>query len=249
MDIIVKARDGRLTAEDVIGRDRFFVDEDGETALHWAAGCGNLEAVGFLLETIDGKIKATDERIRYLFLKNTAGKPALHCAAQNGHTSIVKLLLTVAGLDEVRTKNKNTALMLAIKSSHLETCKVFIDFGVKELEHEDMIFRVVESRDLEICKLFIDSGVKGIEHEALLYHAVESGNVEICKLFLRPETLKWECPVDCSYTTPLHLAVELRNFQICKLLIDAKNLRDGEGRLPKDLAKQRNLKDIEKLLS
>ena len=77
-------------------------NEDGYTALMWAAIYGNLDIVRLLLD-----------RGANLYLQNNNGKTALILASIHDHIDIVRLLLDRGANPNIQNNNGNTALILA----------------------------------------------------------------------------------------------------------------------------------------
>ena len=65
------------------GADVAAKDEDGRTALHWAAERGHKDVVALLLDKMDRDLIAA---------KDEDGQTALHLAAEEGHKDVVALL-------------------------------------------------------------------------------------------------------------------------------------------------------------
>jgi len=88
-------------------------NENGETALHRAAGHGHGDVVVLLLGRMEGADVATKDRL---------GKTALHWAAWRGDADVVTLLLGRMKGADVAAKDKNgeTALHCAAERGHTD---------------------------------------------------------------------------------------------------------------------------------
>jgi hypothetical protein len=94
------------------------VDNNGDTALHWAAASDHKEMAEFLLANkADANVKAN------------SGNTPLHTAAYFGHIEIMNLLL--ANKADVNAKNNNgeTPLNLAVANSHDDVADVLRQHG------------------------------------------------------------------------------------------------------------------------
>ena len=78
------------------------VDEYGQTALHWAAGRGNLKAS----ECLCKEMKSEGINIQMTVRQQTA----LHFAVQGGYTDIVRLLISSGADIDLKDVNGWTAL-------------------------------------------------------------------------------------------------------------------------------------------
>ncbi|KAF5012730.1 hypothetical protein FDECE_1223 [Fusarium decemcellulare] len=91
-------------------------DYAGKTALHWAAGLGNVAAVLRLLAA-SAPINATD----------TALRTPLWQATRNGHFEAVKALLSAYAAVDVADALQRTPLRLAIENGHDSIAEILLD--------------------------------------------------------------------------------------------------------------------------
>jgi hypothetical protein len=91
-------------------------DNDGQTALHWAARSSHEVMVRLLLEA-----KANVEA------KDNNGQTALHLAARNGHEAVVRLLLEAKADVEAKGNYGQTALHLAAQHGHEAVVWLLLD--------------------------------------------------------------------------------------------------------------------------
>ena len=95
-------------------------DNDGWTALHWAAMNGHKDVVALLLDRMDPDLIAA---------KDNDGWTALHCAAMNGHKDVVALLLDRMDPDLIAATDNDgrTALHWAAQNGHKDVVALLLD--------------------------------------------------------------------------------------------------------------------------
>jgi ankyrin repeat protein len=90
------------------------MDRNGASALLWAAGCGHLKIVRFLVETC-----GCDANQAQLGKRSFAGRTTLHWAARNGHLEVVQYLVDVANVNlNASTVDGTTAFCWACWQGH-----------------------------------------------------------------------------------------------------------------------------------
>ncbi|GFR60921.1 ankyrin and armadillo repeat-containing protein [Elysia marginata] len=126
----------------------------GPTALHMAARCGSLDAVGFLLAHY-ANILATDQD----------GWAPIHHAAFFDHQPIIRLMVRKnAGLLELPTKNdlRSTPLLLAASSGGLAAVKCLINLGaeirIKDAEGNNMVTLAALRFHTNVLEFLIELG-------------------------------------------------------------------------------------------
>jgi len=97
-------------------------DEDGWTALHWAAFNGNDDIIIYLIKR-KAKINALSD--------NDGDKTALHFAAQNGHLETVKLLVKLKAKLNIATAYGDTPLDVAMQYENKEIASFLYSKGAK----------------------------------------------------------------------------------------------------------------------
>eukprot|EP00656_Telonema_subtile_P036254 TRINITY_DN4021_c0_g1_i3.p1 TRINITY_DN4021_c0_g1~~TRINITY_DN4021_c0_g1_i3.p1 ORF type:complete len:191 (-),score=29.27 TRINITY_DN4021_c0_g1_i3:265-837(-) len=93
------------------------IDKHQRSALHRAAGRGDLAKVQQLLQDPDVAVDLPD------YFEH---RP-LHCAAANGHTQIVQALLEARALVNARGVNETCALHWAAGNGHIETVQLLLN--------------------------------------------------------------------------------------------------------------------------
>ena len=71
-----------------------FLDKNGASLLHWAAGCGHLDVVQYLVETLNCPPDQGQKGKRSFH-----GRTGLHWSARNGHLHVVKYLIEECSVD------------------------------------------------------------------------------------------------------------------------------------------------------
>ena len=100
-------------------------NNDGETALHWAAYNGNINMINLLLNT-DGKDPKQD-----LNKQSKTGRTPLHMAALNKNTTEAIKILLIQGADpNIMDKNKQTPAHYAAALRYWDNLEVFVKRGI-----------------------------------------------------------------------------------------------------------------------
>lgn len=114
-------------------------DEDGQTALHFAAKRGHNEAAQRLLEGL-----SCEERKTYVTTKDKKGRGALHFAAGYGSEAMVNTMLETGTDPQARDSDGKTALHFAALGQN--TCGQYLEVGVLLVE-EGADVRLLDSED------------------------------------------------------------------------------------------------------
>jgi uncharacterized protein len=113
------------------GRPPNMPDDNGETALHYAAQLGNQQMVNALLYYK----AAVDPRDQF-------GNTPLHWAAQRGNTAVIKMLIDAQAAIDPQNKQGVTPLMMAAKAGNAPAVRLLLKDGA-DPHHTDFTGRDV----------------------------------------------------------------------------------------------------------
>ncbi|PTY40063.1 ankyrin repeat domain-containing protein [Brachyspira hampsonii] len=222
--------------------------KDTNTMLHYAVGNGSIEAASELIK-LGANIDNT----------NANFKTSLHYVIENNSNKLlesVNLLLSKNANPNIKDKNGNTALHLAVmnahksKSKYMEVINTLIkynaDINILNDKNQLALNMAVINNDTEISNILInaESELNNIYNGyAPIHIAVKNNNISIVdNLLLNGADAEIK---DSRGYTPLAIAVENNNLEICRKLIRNNAAADSKAI---DLAKKINNKEIKKLL-
>uniref|UniRef100_A0A0E0JZY6 Uncharacterized protein n=1 Tax=Oryza punctata TaxID=4537 RepID=A0A0E0JZY6_ORYPU len=130
------------------GADTEKLNNDGLTALHFAAGEGKCKIVEILLS-----------KGAYIDLLTTGGT-ALHCAPYNGRDAVVKILLHNNADHKKVSWGAYTPLFVAVESGSLKCLKLLIEAGadVKGIGKEIPLITAASKGLTDIIKCLLEAG-------------------------------------------------------------------------------------------
>ncbi len=214
----------------VAGADVNYVDNNGDTALIWAALRNHIAIVTVLLDAGAGAHVNHIDRI---------GNTALMYAAQNGNIPMAGLLLEHGADVNVNHDyiNRWTALDWAITDNKPESAIFFIEHGAK-LSHDP--------ESIHSLRRFLNN----IIANAFIVEAI-FGNIYLVSQLLEQEPGELTHATDKTGKTALHWAAARGNDALVQLLLDHDadiDARDTNGNTPLHLAARNGNLSMVKLL-
>ena len=222
--------------------------KDTNTMLHYAVGHGSVEAADELIK-LGADIDNT----------NANFKTSLHYIIENNSDRLIEsvnLLLSKKANPNIKDKNGNTALHLAVMNAHkskkeyIEVINALIknNANVNILNDKNQLALniAVINNDTEISNILINakSELNNMYNGSAPIHiAIKNNNIAITDtLLLNGADVDIK---DSKGYSPLAIAVENNNLEICRKLIRNNAAVDSKAI---DIAKKMNNKEIKKLL-
>ncbi|XP_078477588.1 uncharacterized protein LOC144738416 isoform X3 [Lampetra planeri] len=193
-----------------------------QTALHFAAGSGQEDAVKLLLERKANVDKADKYGMNPLLIaawfghlevlkrlvngggrvssQNKAEKTPYLLAAEYGQLAVLELLMDYKCAQDVSDGEKNTAIHLAAKNGHMLSLEHLLEKG--------------PGRTLD----FVNS--QNVNGNTALHLAAEGGHLECVRMLLDCEAICDINALNNESMNALHMAAKHGHEQIAKLLID-----------------------------
>ena len=218
-------------------------DEEGSTALHYAAWAGHSPCVSLLLEANADVDK-----------EDFSGATALYWATEQGYVEVVQLLLE-AGADKDRlTHASYSALHVAAWHGRLEILQLLLQAKCdKDLLDDDGLSALggaAMAGHTEAVQMLLETGFDQSSGVKPLLMAAANGHSDVVKLLLEAGTDKDAAELAKGHTA-LHGAAFGNQRDIVWLLLEARADKDKvtiEGRTPLHIASQYGCEDVVQLL-
>ncbi|MCK5127739.1 MAG: ankyrin repeat domain-containing protein [candidate division Zixibacteria bacterium] len=226
------------------GIDLNEVEKDGGCALHYACQEGHYDIVNLLLNNSADINIVTEDCDAPLFM-----------ATIGGHLDIVKLLIK-KGCEIGTEERKEMLLINGVFSGDYKTVEYLFTNVIKNVAEEQYaLLYAAQENQIEIAKYLINVGynVNATDHNngyTPLFSSCPEGFFEMTKLLL--ENGANPNHRDMFGSTCLHLACSFGKFDIVEILLQFSadsTIKDEDGKLPIDDAREHKESEIVKLLS
>ncbi len=220
---------------------RFLINHGGKiesisATFHYAASCGNLHMVKYLLETMEANIED----------RNEVGQTALHHSAYNSHEDVAKYLIVQKAKVNAKDFEGRTPLHIASSGvfDNTEVPDLLIKNGsnVNAVDNQGMTaLHHASCRGRESIARFIIGKLKHLAAKdndgmTALHHAALATDLSTCEVV----NLLGGCRADVNAKDnnsliPLHLACKSGRLPLVELLIELKadiNAKDNDGVTP-----------------
>ncbi|XP_064638648.1 serine/threonine-protein phosphatase 6 regulatory ankyrin repeat subunit B-like isoform X2 [Lineus longissimus] len=208
-------------AQDLVckGANMEQVDNQGMTALHHAAHCGQDDMVTFLIRS---NCKATNKQ-------DKNGRTPLYLATSRGHTSIVQYLISKGADISIPNKEEKSPLYVAAYFGHLEIVTDLLaagaDINQSDSHNKTALYVATYHGRTDIVRTLIRNNAHvnrtDKNGKSPLYIAVLHGNLQIAELLIKGgANVNWP---DKDGLVPLHMAVKFPKLDIpmVKVLLSA----------------------------
>ncbi|KAL9382642.1 hypothetical protein Peur_025677 [Populus x canadensis] len=200
-----------------------------DTALHLAAGAGQLRTITVLINKAKGHGEASDFS-SFLEMKNDRGNTALHDAVINGHHEVARFLVSESSkLLYTENNERKSPLYLAVENSIDKRCD------------EKMLTILMDAIPDDVDLL------DKLEGKSPVHAAVQGGKRTILEQIAKekPDLLRWK---DEKGGNPLHCAASMGYVRETQFLFE--KFRDGaiqqnnEGNMPIHVACKKGYVDV-----
>lgn len=202
----------------------------GSTMLSYAAECGNLETIKFLIQ------KGADVNF-----SNSDGSKPLHMAVKNGRIDVFKYFASLGASVRCRDRNFNNPLhyvaawknpAMAARENFREFVRFLLDrnanLHAQNKERNTPLHIAVQKRSKYIVEVFVELGAN---EDTAMYLAIQhgwlDGVVALSKMGFDLNKRVYD-----KHQTPLHVAIGLGKSSIVKHFLELGadcNVRDGDG--------------------
>jgi ankyrin repeat protein len=212
------------------------------TALHYAAFYGYTEIARLLIER-GARVNAGDRR----------GRRPIHLAVNRGHLEVVELLVeSGARIDKIW--GKGTPLHYAVLRGDPEMVKLLLEKGANpNAQGKYGASPLHYATEVKVAEILLERGAdinaRDRRGQTPLHYAVLKNRQRMASFLI--EKGADVNARDNRGRTPLHYAVLMKNKQLVELLLKAGtdvNMKDYYGKTPLDLAYERRLVSIAKVL-
>ena len=232
-------------------------DDKGHTKLYKAAWGGRLVEIQEIL------MSAKEAGIIETLINKASGDgdtPA-YISSQMGHLQVVKILLdNNADINKSNFKGW-TALMAASKNGHLDIVNLLLEYNAdinsKNITSETALFLAAANGHENIVVRLVEADAQIIQpnhnNYSPLHIAVATNRKEVVKYLLTKSITKTILNEEShdNHHTPLTLAIKGKDQEMVQWLVSEGadvTLKGGEGKTPREWAKQEGQKEIKEYL-
>ncbi|CAM1295422.1 DAPK1 (predicted) [Pycnogonum litorale] len=234
--------------ENISGLDELFTmsninpnisNKHGETAVHIAAGLGQLEILKYI-QTKGANIHLLDNN----------GDSAMCWAARQGHSSVINFLVSEDVVVHMHNKAGETALHIASRYGHSEAvqalCAAGSDVNAYDEHGETSLHIAVWHGFAKIvfilCQHGANTNLTDKDEESPLHCAASRGHIESVKCLMDSNAVL--DLQDKRGSTPLHLAIKRHHSHVAMILLHAGchiDVLDNHGESPIHLVAREGL--------
>jgi len=214
------------------------------TALMYATQGGHAEVVSDLLKA-GADLESKDEHV----MGEGGGMTAIHFAVESQQAKIVELLASAGASLNVKNKNGQTPVMLAIHHRNMQLLELLLDLGANPTSG---LSEATTQTDDSFLMLLLERGAKlGKNSHTLLLSPCEHGRLSAVKALIDAgATVEPEKPDPSGFHTPLIQAAEKDHAEIVDALLQAgahlhprtvKTVKRNSGSKVRTLLKNRGI--------
>ncbi|CAG7939672.1 unnamed protein product [Penicillium salamii] len=204
-------------------------NDEGDTSFAFAARCGHLNVVEYLLSQ-----KAD------IYAKDVEGATAWHQSAERGQIDVVKkLYLEDPGFCDTQDDRQNTALILAAEGGHVHIVEQLLSWGsdidARRYDNDGAIHLAARYGHVKMAEFLLRQRrdllhSRGFHGRAPFSTAAEEGQLAMCE-FLAEEGADITT-MDQDEDQPIHLAAAFGHLPIVESLLDInQDLLNARGYL------------------
>lgn len=226
---------------------KFDTDQEGRTALHYAALNGYSDICQMLIAHGCG-----------LDHQDVVGFTALHRACSQGHTEVCKVLMEAGCALDCQDEHGNTALHEAAWNGFSRTLEILIKFNcdvsIVNKSGFTALHLAAQNGHNESSRVLIYAGCstdgKNNYGDTALHTAARYGHAGVTRIFISARCALNE--QNKNGDTPLHIAAALKRRKITKLLVEAgidPYIRNKQNETAVDVAQRKEYPEIVHLIA
>ncbi|KAL4232517.1 Ankyrin repeat domain-containing protein 6 [Mactra antiquata] len=221
---------------------KFDPDQDGRTALHYAALNGYVDVARFLIE------KGCD-----INLQDASGYTALHRAVSQGHVDVISVLLERSCDINTQDEHGNSAIHEAAWNGYSKTLELLVKYNVHVSVVNKAGFTALhlsaQNGHNESTRVLLYAGcnsdLKNNYGDTSLHTAARYGHAGVTRILISARSKLNE--QNKNGDTALHIAAALKRRKIAKLLVESGIdvcVRNKQNETAVDVAKRKDHEEI-----